>query len=293
MVGERLGVILALLAVWILWGGTYLATRYAIQSIPTFFMLGARFLIAGVVLYAVLRLRGISAPTGAEWRGAAIVGGLLLTIGMGGTALSQSWVSSSLAALGVASTPIWASLMAGFWGRWPAGRDWLGLGLGFAGVVLLNLEGEMRANPLGALLLLGASLSWAFGSVLAPRLTLPKGLMATAAEMLCAGAMFPLIGLLRGERLTQAPTTSSLVAFAYLVICGSLIAFSAYGFLLRRVRPALATSPAYVNPIVAVALGVGFAGERIGPVGLAAMAVIVSGVALLAIGRERRASSNG
>jgi drug/metabolite transporter (DMT)-like permease len=279
---QRLQIALALLAVYMFWGGTYLATKLAIASIPTYLMIGTRFLSAGALLFAVLRWRGAPSPTRAEWRGAAVMGVLLIVLGMGATASSQHLgISSSLAALGVAATPLWTALFAGLAGRWPGARDWLGLGIGFTGIVLLNAQGELRANTLGAVVLLAGAVAWALGTVIAPRLRLPTGLMAPASEMLVGGAILLLFGLLRGEQFTQLPTVSSFVAWGYLLLFGSVVGFSAYAFLLRNVRPSLATSTAYVNPIVAVALGVGFAGEQIGTLGLVAMGIIIAGVAIV------------
>lgn len=284
---NRLGVGLALLAVYLIWGSTYLAIRITLESFPPFRMAGIRFVIAGSTLYLLLRLRGAAAPQPRQWAGAALVGALLLVGGNGGVIFAEQWVASGLAALGIATVPIWAALFAGLWGRWPTRGEWLGLGIGFVGVVLLNLDGNLRASPLGAITLLGAAMSWALGTVWSRRLSLPDGLMSSAAQMLTAGGLFLLISLLRGERLAALPSARSLLALLYLIVFGALVAFSAYTYLLNHVKPALATSHAYVNPIVAVALGVGIAGERITGVAIAAMLVILSGVGLLALSKGR------
>ena len=284
---ERIGIVLALFALYVIWGSTYLGIRIGLEGFPPFLMSGIRFIIAGGALYAVLRSRGAEAPTRPQWIGAGIVGALLLVGGNGGVTFAEQWVASGIAALGVASTPLWAALFAGLWGRWPVRLEWSGLLLGFAGVVLLNLEGDMRANPWGAAALLLAAMSWAFGSIWSQRLSLPDGLMASAAQMLVGGVILMLLSLLTGERMTALPGLRATGALIYLIIFGSLIAFSAYGYLLRRVRPALATSYAYVNPIVAVGLGVGLANERIGVPGLVAMVVILVGVGLIALVRQR------
>lgn len=285
---DRFGIVLALFALYVIWGSTYLGIRFALEGFPPFLMGAIRFIIAGGVLYAVLRLRGQRAPARSQWVGAGIVGALLLVGGNGGVSFAEQWVASGIAALGVASTPLWAALFAGLWGRWPVRLEWLGLALGFTGVVLLNLEGDMRANPLGAAALLFAAMSWSLGSIWSQRLSLPDGLMASAAQMLVGGALLLLISLGAGERMAGMPSVRAVGALVYLIIFGSLIAYSAYGYLLRRVRPALATSYAYVNPIVAVGLGVGLAGEQIGVRGLLAMVVILSGVALIAMVRQRK-----
>ena len=281
-----IGIVLALLAVYLIWGSTYLGIRIALESFPPFLLAGTRFLLAGSVLYLGLRARGTPVPSRSQWAGGALLGTLLLVGGNAGVTFAEQWVTSGLAALGVATVPLWAALFAGLLGRWPRRFEWAGLALGFVGIVLLNLEGDMRANPLGALILLLAATSWAFGTVWSRRLSLPEGLMASAVEMLAAGAVLLPISLLAGERMSGPPSTRALLAFVYLVTFGALVAFSAYNYLLRRVRPALATSYAYVNPLVAVALGVGLAGERIGGSGLLAMVVILAGVGLVMLGRE-------
>jgi drug/metabolite transporter (DMT)-like permease len=164
--------------------------------------------------------------------------------------------------------------------------EWLGLGLGFAGVILLNLGSGLWSSPLGAIILLFSPVCWAFGSAWSRHLPLPSGLMASAAQMLVGGAFSTILGLLLGERITGLPTAQSLLALVFLIMFGSLIAFSAYGYLLRRVRPALATSYAYVNPVVAVFLGVLFLGERITVMTVVAMVVILAGVGLISVARK-------
>jgi drug/metabolite transporter (DMT)-like permease len=288
---KHLWVILALLAVYFIWGSTYLGIRIALEGFPPFLMAGARFMLAGGALYLWLRARGVPAPSRPQWGGAALLGLFLLVGGNGGVTFAEQWVASGLTALCVATVPLWAALFAGVLGRWPGRRGWAGRLLGFTGIVLLNLQGDMRASPLGALLLILAAMSWAFGTVWSGRLTLPAGLMASAVEMLAAGTVLLFAGLITGERMSGLPGARPLLAFVYLVVA-ALIAFSAYNYLLRRVRPALATSYAYVNPPVAVALGVGLAGERIGGSGLLAMVLILAAVGLVLLGQQRRTADN-
>jgi drug/metabolite transporter (DMT)-like permease len=282
---DRFGVLLALLALYTLWGGTYLAMKIGLEAFPPFLMAGIRFLIAGVILYPFLRVRGTSAPNRSQWIGATLVGGLLLMGGNGGVIFAEQSVASGLAALGLAAVPLWAALFSGLFGRWPTRLEWFGIGLGFIGVVLLNLENGMQASSIGAIALLIAPISWAFGSIWSQHLPLPKGLMASAAQMVAGGVLLILLGLVVGERITRVPGPQPLLALAFLIVGGSLVAFCAYGYLLRKVRPALATSYAYVNPVVAVGLGVGFAGEKITMIGLLAMLTILSGVVLVSLGR--------
>jgi drug/metabolite transporter (DMT)-like permease len=278
---------LALLAIYLVWGSTYLAIRFALEGLPPFLMAGARFLVAGGVLFVVLWLRGAPAPTARQWRNAALVGGLLLVGGNGGVVVAEQWVASGLAALGVAAVALWSALFAGVWGQWPRRLEWVGLAVGFAGVAVLNLGGSLRASPAGAVVLLAATVSWAFGSMWSRHLELPPDLVSPAAQMLAGGALLLVVGALSGEELPAAVALRPLLALAYLVVFGSWVGFSAYLFLLRRVRPAVATSYAYVNPVVAVFLGVAFGGERITPTEWLAMPVILAGVALVVVAHGR------
>jgi drug/metabolite transporter (DMT)-like permease len=284
---DRLVVILALLGVYVIWGSTYLAIHFAVQTIPPFLQAGLRFALAGSILYAILRLRGEPNPTRQEWAGSALVGVLLLAGGNGLVSVAETSVASHLAALLIATVPIWAALFARVWGHIPTRREGVGLLLGFAGVGILNAGTSLHGNVLGMVTLLAAAASWALGSVWTPHLRLPRGLMASAAQQLCGGALLLVLSPLRGEHLHGMPGAASLWALLYLVVFGSIVAFSCYGYLLRRVRPALATSYAYANPAVAVLLGAALAGENVTASALLALVVIVAAVALVVIGRAR------
>ncbi len=286
--GSRWGILLSLFALYVIWGSTYLGMRFALESFPPFLMAGIRFVIAGTLLYTFLRIRGTPAPTRKQILGSAIIGILLLAGGNGGVSFAEQWVSSGLAAVGIAAVPLWAALFIGLMGRWPKRIEWWGLGLGFVGVILLNLTNGVWANPIGAVALLLAPICWALGSALSSRVTLPAGLMASAVQMVMGGVFLLALGLLLGERMRGIPTVQASLSMVFLIFFGSLIAFSAYGYLLRNVRPALATSYAYVNPAVAVGLGVVFAGEHITLIGVLAMAVILVGVGLVSLGRDRK-----
>ena len=276
-------VVLALLSVYVVWGSTYLAIRIALEGFPPFLMAGVRFLLAGGVLYLVLRLRGAPSPRRGQWGSAALVGGLLLLGGNGGVVMAEQWVASGLTALGVATVALWSAIFAGLWGQWPRRLEWVGLAVGFAGVALLNLEGNLRASPAGAAALLVATMSWALGSMWSRHLDLPAGLMASAAQMLAGGGLLLLASVAIGEKMPRAVAARPLLALAYLVVFGSWVGFSAYLYLLRRVRPAVATSYAYVNPVIAMALGVAVAGERVTLTEWVAMPVILGGVALVVV----------
>lgn len=285
---NRFAILLSLLALYTIWGSTYLAMRIALDGFPPFLMAGVRFLIAAAILYPLLRLRGAPAPTRKQWIGAGVVGILLLACGNGVVAFSEQWVASGLASVSLAAIPLWTALFMGLWGRWPVRIEWLGLGLGLIGVIMLNLGNNMWANPIGAVALLLAPLCWAFGSALSHHVTLPAGLMSSAVEMIAGGVVLVLVSFAVRERTPDLHMTQSLWAVGFLIVFGSLVAFSAYGYLLRTVRPALATSYAYVNPMVAVALGIAVDGEHITILGLLAMLIILTGVALVSLGRSRK-----
>ena len=274
-------VLLALLTVYVVWGSTYLAIKVALEGYPPFGMAAVRFALAGAVLYGWLRLRGTPAPTPIQWRNSAVTGALLLGGGNGLVCYAEQTVSSGLAAVAVASMPLFAALFAGMYGKWPKRLDWIGLVIGFAGVILLNLGGEMLASPAGAIALVAAPLAWAFGSVWSKHQDMPGAWMSTAAQMLTGAAALGVITLLAGESWPDAPSTRATLALVYLGLAGSIAAFTAYVYLLNAVRPALATSYAYVNPPVAVLLGVWLLGESFGTMEAVAMAVILGGVAII------------
>lgn len=285
---ERFAVPLALLAVYIIWGSTYLAIRVTVQGgFPPFLMVGTRFLIAGGLLYTVLRLRGTPNPTWQQFRNGAIVGAFLVFGGNGIVSFAEQWVTSGFAALAVATAPLWAALFAGLWGKWPRRLEWAGIAIGFAGIVLLNVGNGIGGSLPGVIALLFAPMSWAFGSVISRRMTLPAGLMTSAAEMLGGGTLALLVSLVLGERFAHQPSLDALFAFAYLILIGSLIAYSAYDYLLHHTRLALATSYAYVNPPVAVLLGAILLGETLTLLTFIAMLVILAGTVLLAIKPKR------
>lgn len=277
---SRAMVALALFALYVIWGSTYFAMRVALETMPPFLMAGPRFLLAGGAMYAFLRARGAPAPTRAQWIASLKIGILLLTLGNGAVAIAEQSVSSSVAAIVVASMPIWAAVFGRLAGLRAKGGEWIGLALGFSGVVLLNLGGGLHLDGRG-LVLVVAPLAWAAGSVWSKRLPLPEGPMATATQMIGGGVTMLLLAAVTGERMPH-PSLRSLGAMLYLAVFGSIVAFTAYNWLLRNVRATLATSYAYVNPLVAVLLGWALGGETITRMTLAAAAVSIAGVALIA-----------
>ncbi len=277
-------ILFCLFALYFIWGSTYLGIRWTLEGgFTPLLMGGIRFTLAGAILYAVLRLRGMPAPTRPQWMAGGFTGLLLLVVGNGSVAYAQQWVPSGVTALVVGSMPLWVALFEGLYsGQWPGWAERWGLALGFFGIVLLNKGGELGDRWVPVLALLFAPVSWAFGSIWGRRSPhMPPGLMATATQMLCSGVIMVGIGFARGERMAAVPEPRALAAFVYLLAFGSLIAFSAYGYLLRHARPALATSYAYVNPVVAMLLGVGLGNETPGTYAVVAMAAILVAVMLI------------
>jgi drug/metabolite transporter (DMT)-like permease len=272
-------VLAALATVYLIWGSTYFGIKLAIATLPPLGMLALRFLIAGALLYGVLRWRGAPAPTLRQWGWSAVVGLLLLGGGTGLVTLAERQASSSVAAMLIAVSPLFASLFGRLWGERTSRREWLGIAVGLVGIVLLNV-GELRATPLAAVLLVLAPLCWTFGSQWSRRMPLPQGLMGAAAEMLTGGAILGVLSLLTREH-WRPPSHESLWALLYLILAGSVLAYSAYMYLVSHATPALATSYAYVNPLVAVLLGVGFGGEHLAFLGWLALGVIFVGVLLV------------
>jgi drug/metabolite transporter (DMT)-like permease len=297
----RLQVILAFAAVYIIWGSTYLAIRFAIETLPPFLMAGVRFIVAGGVLYLWARHRGAERPRPVHWRSAAIVGGFLLLGGNGLVVWAEQRVPSGLAALLVATTPLWMVLFDGLRrGERPSGWVLGGIAIGLVGVALLVGPGDVTglvsgrgADPSGALALLGASLSWATGSIYSRSAPLPAvPALGTAMEMLCGGAFLLILGLVAGQG-TQidlgAISARSFLAFVYLIVFGSLVGFTAYIWLLGVAPPAIASTYAFVNPVVAVWLGWALASEPVTSRTLLAMALIVAAVIVITAYRARGA----
>jgi len=284
-------VALALLLVYVVWGSTYLAIAKALQGgvLPLTSVSGARFIVAGGLMYGVLRVvRRMPRPTLRQWRNLMIMGFTMLLLGNGMVVLAEREVSSGLAATAVASVPLWMALFSAVRGQNASRGEWLGIAIGFLGVVWLNAGSSLTASPTGLVLLLIAPVGWAFGSVWVRGQDLPGPFMTAAGQMLCGGVLLVLTGLLAGERPTMLPSADGLVAVAYLCVFGSIVAFTAYVWLLHNVRSTLAGSYAYVNPVIAVLLGTLLNGEHFGWRDLLAMAVILAGVLVLTLARTRR-----
>jgi drug/metabolite transporter (DMT)-like permease len=285
----------ALISVYLIWGSTYLAIRYAVETAPPFLMAAVRFIVSGGFLYALRRFSGDPRPAAVEWRSAAIIGVFLLVGGNGGVVWAEQFVTSSLAALLVATVPLWMVLIDAFrpTGHRPGLIAVIGILIGFGGVVLLigsAASGADTANLLGAAALIFASLSWATGSIYGKRAKLPASqLLGTGMEMLAGGLALMLLALGFGEWSgfeLAAVSRRSALAVVYLTVIGS-IAFVAYVWLLRVAPTPLVATYAYVNPLVAVLLGYFLAQEPMTLRTLLAATLIIGSVVLVSTPRRR------
>ena len=284
-------VIAAFAAIYIIWGSTYLGIRYAIETLPPFAMAGTRFIVAGLVLYVWMRLKGIPAPRRVDWHYAAITGGFLIAAGNGGVTWAEKKVPSGLASLLVGMMPAWLVLFD--WirpnGTKPKIKTVIGIVIGFAGIAILaaskNGLSAQGADLAGTLVLTGCGMTWAIGSLVNRHAPKPKEpMMGVAQQMLTGGVVLSLIAIVSGDwnRLDMnAISMRSLWAFLYLIVFGSLIAYSAYIWLLHRTSPAKVATCAYINPAIAVILGCGIGGEAMNTQMLTAGAGILLGVVLI------------
>ncbi|NNF28317.1 MAG: EamA family transporter [Gemmatimonadetes bacterium] len=291
---SRAKLVLAFLAIYLVWGSTYLAIRYAVEDLPPFLMAGGRFTVAGGLLWLLARARGAPMLSRKDLGVAVASGALMLLGGNGAVVWAEQWVQSGSAALLVAVVPLWMVLLDwGSGGGRPSWRTALGLLMGFVGVGLLLGAPEMstRAERLGGAVILLGTVSWALGSIHVRRWSgSANGTMAAACQMLAGGGLMLLAGVAGGEwsqlRLGDV-SGRAWVSFVYLVLAGSVLAYSAYLWLIRVTTVTRVSTYAYVNPAVAVLLGAGFAGEVITPMGGLAALVIVLAVALILAGSGR------
>jgi drug/metabolite transporter (DMT)-like permease len=294
----RLGLLAAFAAIYLIWGSTYLAIRFAIETLPPFLMSAVRFLVAGAAMYLWARMRGVKRPTRSQWLAATLVGVLMLTIGVGGVSWAELRVPSGAAALIVTVGPLWMVLVDWlfFGGERPGSRVVLGILLGFSGVALLigpeQFAGAGRIDLLGAGAILLGTVTWSFGSLYSRGSHLPASpILAIGMEMLAGGAVLFLVALAFGEfvRFEIAQISArSLLATAYLAVFGSIVALSAYLWLLKVDSPARVITHAYVNPVVAVFLGWALADELLNARTLLATAVIIAGVLVITRKGRRR-----
>ncbi|MDQ3197996.1 MAG: EamA family transporter [Verrucomicrobiota bacterium] len=298
---RRFAIILAFAALYVIWGSTYLGIRFAIESIPPLLMAGARFFVAGVIMFLVARWQGAPKSSFAEWRTAFIVGTCLLFFGNGGVTVAEQWVASGLASLLVATVPIYIALLAWLTGSAPRPRPLVMLGLigGFVGVGIL-VSPALGAAPaagsryagLGMLILLFGSLVWSIGSLYSHRArNSASPLLSSAQTMLCGGGLMFIAGLVTGEGRDfelEKVTALSLGAFIYLVLIGAIVGYTAYIWLLRHCDPSKVATYAYVNPVVAVLLGAFFAGETVTARTTLAAAIIIGSVAVVITAQQAK-----
>jgi drug/metabolite transporter (DMT)-like permease len=286
-----------MISIYVIWGSTYLAIRFAVQTMPPFLMAGARFFIAGSVLYLIRRAVGDPKPSLREWRSAAVIGFFLLVGGNGGVVWAEQWVASGVAALMVATAPLWMILIDGLHPKGRSPHRWaiLGVGLGFIGIVILidplqSMSARETSELAGAGVLVLSSLLWSIGSLYSRQAKLPPSpLLGTGMEMLAGGLGLLLLGVLTGElgRLSlHSISRSSWLGWLYLVVFGAWIGFSAYTWLLRSAPTPLVSTYAYVNPIVAVLLGYFLAEEILTFRILIAALMVIGSVALISITQQ-------
>jgi drug/metabolite transporter (DMT)-like permease len=297
---NRFPILLAFAALYLIWGSTYLGIALAIQTMPPFLMAGTRFFSAGMIMYAAARIGGAPKPAAVTWRSAVIIGACLLLCGNGGVTIAEKWVPTGLASLIVATVPIDIALLG--WitstGRRPAPLVWVGLAGGFIGVGLLI--GPALAAPssshhlgLGMFILLAGSFIWSAGSLYSLKAkSSPSLFLAAGQQMICGGLLLFLLGISLGEKFNfQKVSTTSLYAFIYLVLIGALIGYTAYFWLLRHCEPSKVATYAYVNPIVAVVLGVFFHDERLTTRAIMAATLIIGSVAIVITAQQFKAKA--
>lgn len=272
----------SLLAVYVVWGTTYFAIKVAIEDIAPFFLVGTRFVVAGALLIGWQALRGGSAPTAKQWRGAAVVGFLLLVIGNGGVAVAEHWVSSGATVALISIMPLATALWSGAFGVWPRRGEWIAIAIGAAGAAIMLMGRDLQASATGTIIILFGAASWSLGTVLSRRLDIPHGPTGFGAEMLTAGVMALAVSAALGEHWALPHAPRVWWAWGYLVVFGSLIAFSAYRFVVERASPSLAATYAYVNPPVALAVGWWLGKETFSANVLMGLPVVLGAVALQA-----------
>jgi drug/metabolite transporter (DMT)-like permease len=274
--------IACLAATWLVWGSTYLAIKFALVSFPPFMQMGTRFLAAGLLLLVWMVWHGGALPTARQWGHALVVGGLMLGGGMGGVAYAEQTVGSGLVVAFIAVVPLMIAALNRLWGIRPGRLELAGIVVGLCGVLMLTQGAGFRASPEGLAAIAIACAAWSLGSVLSQRsLPLAPGAMGFASEMICGGLLMMGISAALGEVPQWPPEPEAMVAWAYLVVFGSLIAFNAYMLLLARTSAAVASSYTFVNPVIAMLLGVAVLGEVVTPFEWLASGVVLVGLVLL------------
>lgn len=283
--------IVSLAAVYVIWSSTYLAIRFAIAELPPLLMAGGRYSIAGLVMLAIARRRGAAWPSARQWLRVVPIGALLFLCGNGFVVIGELTVSSGGAAVVCATMPLWTGVWAALGGERTTWRDWLSLAIGFVGVLVLMGGPSLQGRPLHLVLVVLSPMCWALATVLARRQSREWRIgasMSAAMQMITGGGALIVASQIDGERLPAHASAGSWLAVGYLLVFGSLIGFTAYNWLLRNTRPVVATSYAYVNPILAVLIGAAISGEPLGVTTLIANALIVGAIALALVPRTAR-----
>jgi drug/metabolite transporter (DMT)-like permease len=280
--------LLCLAATWLVWGSTYLAIKFALLSFPPFFQMGTRFLVAGAVLMAWMRWRGAPWPDARQWRNALAVGALMLGGGMGGTAYAEQTVGSGLVVAFIAIVPLMIAALNRLYGVKPGRLELAGIIVGLGGVLMLTQGAGFQASPAGLAAIAIACITWSVGSVLSQRsLPLAPGATGFASEMICGGLVLMALSGLDREIPQWPPQPEAAAAWVYLVVFGSLIAFNAYMVLLAHASAGLASSYTFVNPVIAMLLGVAVLGEVVTAYEWVAAGIVLVGVVLMLRGAKR------
>jgi len=284
--GLKPAVYINLILVYVIWSTTYLAIHYAMQTIEPVIMTGSRFLVAGFLMTAFMIIFRKARPTKRQVLNSLLAGSLLVGA-TGCVAIAMKTVGSGLAAVAIAGVTLWAAILGGFFGKKTRTIEWIGVIIGFSGIFILNFESDFRGNFTGSFMLMLAAPLWAMGSFLSHRLDIPDGMTGNGLSVMLGGIVVTLIGIALGERFTPDISVLSALSAGYLIIFGTIIAFTSYMYLFKHTRPALATSYSFVNPIGAVLIGVFFNSEIINVHGITALILVVIGVIFVANGTDK------
>ncbi|MBP7369859.1 MAG: drug/metabolite exporter YedA [Arenimonas sp.] len=288
---KRSQILIALLAVYLIWGSTYFAIKLALPDYPPFFITAIRLAIAGLIMLAYIQYKHYPLPTAKQWKPLVILAAVMTVFASALINVAEQTVSSGVVAIGVAAMPLWAGFFAALRGYHPSKIEWSGLLLGFFGVVWLNIGSELRVSTIGLLCVLSAPMAWAWGSMWSKDQDLPDPIVSSAWQMFIGSVIAMAIGLSLGERITHLPSTQSTLALLYLTVFGSIVAYSAFVWLVKHVRPALATSYAYVNPPIALLLGVTLLDEPLNSHTVVAMILILMSIGIVTLGKRLHQSS--
>lgn len=277
----------ALAALYLIWGSTYFAIKLALPDYPPFLLTGIRMVVAGGLMLAWLFYRRYPLPEARHWRAIVILAAVMTVLSNAFVNIAEQHVSSGVVAIGVAAMPLWAGVFAAMRGYHPNRMEWAGLAIGFAGVIWLNIGSELRVSAIGLLCVIAAPMAWAWGSMWSKGRDLPEPLVLAAWQMALGSVLSLTIGFAIGERFTHLPGTKATLAMLYLAVFGSIIGYSAFVWLIKHVRPALATSYAYVNPPIALLLGVWLLDEPVNAHTITAMGLILLSIALVTLGKRK------